>query len=62
MPGGGSWHIIGYISHHSEAEVTSYIDQLNTCSGGRSSKVECLEEGSGREFDGGKSKVREATG
>lgn len=44
--GGGSWHII-YISHHCEVEVTSYIDQLNKCSGGRSGKVECLEEGSG---------------
>lgn len=61
MLGGGSWHII-YISHHCEVEVTSYIDQLNKCSGGRRGKVECLEEGSGREFDGGKPKVREATG
>lgn len=40
-------HHIYNISHHSEAEVTSYIDQLNKCSWRRSGKVECLEEVSG---------------
>lgn len=58
-------HIYIYIYHHSEAEVTSYIDQLNKSSGTGAvnwSVWRRVVGGSGREFDGRKPKVREATG